>query len=46
MQVIPDCWPQSIAVIPPPPTAELHKWQSQFSLPALSKSCEAEKGDI
>ena len=40
------CWAQSIAAIPPPPTAELRKWQSRFSLPALSKSCEPEKGDI
>ena len=40
------CWPQSIAVIPPPPTAELRKWQSRFSLPAPSKSCEPEKGDL
>ena len=46
MQVIADCWSQSIAAIPPPLTAELHKWQSRFSLPALSKSCEPEKGDI
>ena len=37
------CWPQSIAVIPPPPTAELRKWQSRFSLPAPSKSCVNQK---
>ena len=42
----PDCWPQSIAAIPPPPTTELRKWQSRFSLPATSKSCEPEKGDL
>ena len=36
----------TIAAIPPPPTAELHKWQSRFSLPAPSKSCEPEKGDL
>ena len=46
MQVIPNCWRQSIAAIPPPPTAELHKRQSWFSLPAPSKSCEPELGAL
>ena len=46
MQVIPNCWPQSIAAIQPPLTAELCKWVDRFSLPAPSKSCKPEKGDL
>ena len=30
MQVIPNCWPQSIAAIQPPPTAELCKWENEM----------------
>ncbi|CAH3189584.1 unnamed protein product, partial [Porites evermanni] len=35
-----------LSAIPPPPTAELCKWENRFSLPALLKSCEPEKGDL
>ena len=36
----------TIATIPPPPTAELRKRWSRFSLPAPSQSCEPEKADL
>ncbi|CAH3181345.1 unnamed protein product, partial [Porites lobata] len=35
-----------LSAIQPPPTAELCKWENRFSLPAPSKSCEPEKGDL